>query len=234
MEQELLPDGRPVQLGGEVVADWMAAYLELVGELGLTLEPSYTALGLPYAWGADEGVAVGERAPWMADADEADLERVESRFAALARSVDPTDPWGHAEAERLDRASVGQWLRSMDARPGVIRLLEPHGALALDRLDRAHLAAGSTAQGGRGRRRTASTTRAAGKTCAWPRARPRWRCAWPPSSPMSCGSAAVVEAIDVARRALSRCLHAGTGGGERSSPRLWSAPFPWGRCATSR
>ena len=49
VEQELLSDGRPVQLGGEVVADWMAGYLELAAELGLTLEPSYTALGLPYA-----------------------------------------------------------------------------------------------------------------------------------------------------------------------------------------
>ena len=130
VEQELLDDGRPVQLGGEVVADWMAGYLELAAELGLTLEPSYTALGLPYAWGADEGVSVGERAPWMDDADEADLERVEASFAALARKVDPADPWSHPEAERLDRASVADWLRAEGARPGVMRLLE-HMALSL-------------------------------------------------------------------------------------------------------
>jgi monoamine oxidase len=40
VEQEVLPDGRPVQYGGEVVADWMSAYVGLVAELGLTLEPS--------------------------------------------------------------------------------------------------------------------------------------------------------------------------------------------------
>jgi monoamine oxidase len=51
VEQEWLPDGRPVQLGGELTAEWQSAYTELVAELGLTLEPSYTALDLPYAWG---------------------------------------------------------------------------------------------------------------------------------------------------------------------------------------
>jgi monoamine oxidase len=51
VEQEWLPDGRPVQLGGELTAEWQFAYTKLVAELGLTLEPSYTALDLPYAWG---------------------------------------------------------------------------------------------------------------------------------------------------------------------------------------
>jgi monoamine oxidase len=142
VEQELLPDGRPVQLGGEVVADWMAGYLELAGELGLTLEPSYTALDLPYVWGADEGVAVAEGAPWMDAADHADLERLEAGFAALARGVDPADPWSHTDAERLDRASVGDWLRAQDARPGVIRLLEHMArSLSIDSIERTSLLA---------------------------------------------------------------------------------------------
>ena len=142
VEQELLADGRPVQLGGEVVGDWMAGYLELVAELGLTLEPSYTALDLPYAWGADEGVAVSERAPWMDDADEADLERVERAFAALAAEVDPADPWSHPDAARLDHASVGDWLRAQGARPGVIRLLDHmHLSLSIDSVERTSLLA---------------------------------------------------------------------------------------------
>ena len=73
-------------------------------------------------------------------------------FARLARSVDPADPWSHPEAERLDRLSVGAWLRSQGARPGVDPLRRPHAALALDRLGRAHVAARPAAQGG-GRRR---------------------------------------------------------------------------------
>ncbi len=142
VEQELLADGRPVQWGGEVVADWMHAYLELVNELGLTLEPSYTAIELPPAWGVAEGVSVGERAPWMDDADSTDLARVESGFARLTASVDPADPWSHPEAERLDRLSMGAWLRSQHARPGVIRYLDHMQlSLSIDSIERTSLLA---------------------------------------------------------------------------------------------
>jgi monoamine oxidase len=142
VEQELLPDGRPVQYGGEVVADWMDAYVGLVGELGLTLEPSYTAIDLPPAWGADEGVAVGERAPWMDEADRANLVRVEAEFAALSRGVDPDDPWSHPDAAKLDSLSMGAWLRSVGARPGVIRLLDHLArSLSIDSIERTSLLA---------------------------------------------------------------------------------------------
>ncbi|HEV2875219.1 MAG TPA: NAD(P)/FAD-dependent oxidoreductase [Thermoleophilaceae bacterium] len=142
VEQEWLPDGRPVQYGGEVVADWMSAYVGLVAELGLTLEPSYTAIDLPPAWGADEGVTVGERAPWMDEADRASLVRVEGEFAALSRGVDPDDPWSHPDAARLDSLSVGDWLRSVGARPGAIRLLDHMArSLAIDSIERTSLLA---------------------------------------------------------------------------------------------
>jgi monoamine oxidase len=142
VEQELLPDGRPVQYGGEVVAAWMDAYVGLVGELGLTLEPSYTAIDLPPAWGADEGVAVGERAPWMDEADRANLVRVEAEFAALSRGIDPDDPWRHPDAAKLDSLSVGAWLRSVGARPGVIRLLDHMArSLSIDSIERTSLLA---------------------------------------------------------------------------------------------
>ena len=142
VEQQMLPDGRPVQWGGEVVADWMHAYGELVGELGLTLEPSYTAIDLPPAWGAAEGVSVGERAPWMDDADSDDLARVEVEFGRLASGVDPADPWSHPDAERLDRLSMGAWLRSQGARPGVIRYLDHMQlSLSIDSVERTSLLA---------------------------------------------------------------------------------------------
>jgi monoamine oxidase len=142
VEQELLPDGRPVQYGGEVVADWMSAYVGLVEELGLTLEPSYTEIDLPPAWGADGDVTIGERAPWMDDADRANLVRVEREFAALSRGVDPGDPWSHPDAARLDSLSVGDWLRSAGARPGVVRLLEHMArSLSIDSIERTSLLA---------------------------------------------------------------------------------------------
>jgi len=142
VEQEVLPDGRPVQYGGEVVADWMDAYVGLVAELGLTLEPSYTAIDLPPAWGAHEGVAVGDWPPWMDDADRADHRRVEAEFAALSQTVDPDDPWSHPDAARLDALSLGAWLRSVDARPGVIRLLDHMArSLSIDSVERTSLLA---------------------------------------------------------------------------------------------
>ena len=140
VEQTLLEDGRPVQFGGEVVAEWMHAYLELVGELGLTLEPSYTAVGLPPAWLAHEGLTVGPWPGWMDEEDVRDHARVEAEFAALSRSVDPADPWSHPDAARLDSTSLGDWLRASGARPGVIRYLDHmHRSLSIDSVERTSL-----------------------------------------------------------------------------------------------
>jgi monoamine oxidase len=140
-EQEWLPDGRP-QLGGELTAEWQFAYSELVAELGLTLEPSYTALDLPYAWGAHEGVSVGHFAPWMDPADVDDLARLEVELSALSRGVDPDDPWSHPEAARLDSLSLGAWMRSAGARPAVMRLAETMAlSLSIDSIERTSLLA---------------------------------------------------------------------------------------------
>ena len=142
VEQEWLADGRPVQFGGELTAEWHSAYVELVAELGLTLEASYTALELPYAWGAHEGIAVSETAPWMDAADLEDLARVDEELVVLSRSVDPGDPWSHPDAARLDSLSVGAFLRSVGARPGVIRLVETMTlSLSTDSIERTSLLA---------------------------------------------------------------------------------------------
>lgn len=100
--QTTLPDGRLVQLGGEVVGPGHTAYAQLVDELGLTLEPAFTAVEGDDTWALVDGVVVGGHERWMEPADLAIYEQVERRFAELARTVDPTDPWSHPEAERLD------------------------------------------------------------------------------------------------------------------------------------
>jgi monoamine oxidase len=69
----------------------------------------------------DDGAFVGDALPWMTDAERADLDRVEALFARLAIGVDPADPWSHPDAERLDRLSLGAWLREVGALPAVIR-----------------------------------------------------------------------------------------------------------------
>ena len=121
VEAATLADGRRVQLGGEVIGHAHVAYRELVGELGLTLEPSYVNDPGEISWGLEDGVHVGDGIPWMTGAERADLARVDAEFERLAATVDPAAPWDHPDARRLDGLSVGDWLRSLDATPAVHR-----------------------------------------------------------------------------------------------------------------
>jgi monoamine oxidase len=131
VEQVAVDAGRPVQLGGEVVGPVHTAYLGLVEELGLTLEPSYTALPGATTYDLLEGVFRSEDSfPFSSPAERGDYERVDALFADLSSTVDPGDPWSHPDVSRLDGASLGTWLRSVDALPSTIRALEA-GALGL-------------------------------------------------------------------------------------------------------
>lgn len=130
VEQLRVDGARPVQLGGEVVGCFHTAYLGLVDELGLTLQPSYTAAAGLVTFDLVDGVQRADAWPFRDDADQACYERVERLYGALAKTVDPDDPWSHPEAARLDAISVGAWLRSVGALPGVVRRLET-GALSL-------------------------------------------------------------------------------------------------------
>jgi len=130
VEQVHVDAGRPVQLGGEVVGSFHTAYLALVEELGLSLEPSYIAVAGNTTYDLLEGVERAPDWPFHTEEDRADYERVEGLYGRLAASVDPDDPWSHPEATTLDGISLGRWLRSVNARPAVIRALET-GALAL-------------------------------------------------------------------------------------------------------
>ena len=130
VEQVETDDGRPVQLGGEVVGQAHAAYVGLVEELGLTLEPSYVNVPGATTYDLYDGISRAADFPIDNAAEQADYERVERAWGKLVATVDPDDPWKHPEASKLDGASIGQWLRSVDALPSTVRRLEV-GALAL-------------------------------------------------------------------------------------------------------
>ena len=101
----MLDDGRVVQMGGELVGSFHTAYLGLAAELGLETEPSYVAEPGEMSWDLAEGAGRGEWPPFFTPADVADAERIEAAFVALAATVDPADPWSHADAAALDSIS---------------------------------------------------------------------------------------------------------------------------------
>lgn len=125
VEQTRLPDGRLVQLGGELVGQFHTAYRGLADELGLKMVSGFGEARS----GEDvtllaEGRVIGNGWPWMSEADRASYDATESEFAKLAASVDPDDPWSHPHADRLDRVSVGTWMRSCGATPNAVRARE--------------------------------------------------------------------------------------------------------------
>ncbi len=132
VEQVAAPDGgRPVQLGGELVGPAHTAYLGLVDELGLALEPTFVAADGATTYDLVEGVFRTEESfPFGSAEERADYDRVAGLFEQVAQTVDPDDPWSHPDAGRLDDASFGTWLRSVDALPSTVRALET-GALGL-------------------------------------------------------------------------------------------------------
>ncbi len=121
VEQTELADGRLVQLGGEVVGPGHTAYRGLVDELGLTLVDAF-----PSAPGEDTWVLAGGRVlgDWLSGPERSALDAAEERFRALAATVDPDDPWSHPDAARLDRLSVGDWLRDAGVPPNAVRSRE--------------------------------------------------------------------------------------------------------------
>ena len=122
--------GRPIQMGGELIGPIHTAYLELVSELGLSLQETYTAMAGDTTYDLVEGVFRSEDFPFADDAERADYERVTGLFVDLARTVDPADPWSHPDATRLDDASICHWARSVDALPSTVRALQL-GSLSL-------------------------------------------------------------------------------------------------------
>jgi monoamine oxidase len=124
VEQTELPDGRRIQLGGEVVGDAHTTYLGLVAELGLTLVPSYVAEPGETTRQVPGCVDVGPWPSWFTDADVASHEQVEAALAKVVASIDPADPWACPDLHRLDRLSVGTFLRDQGATPSVVRAFE--------------------------------------------------------------------------------------------------------------
>jgi monoamine oxidase len=142
VEQTATPDGRLVQLGGEIIGSFHTAYKKLVGELGLTLCPTFVASEGETTWSLRDGIFLGDDMPWMSSDDKKQYDAIEKQFSALAATVDPDDPWSHPDAAKLDALSVGAWIRSQGGSPAVVRALDLSAtALADDSIERSSLLA---------------------------------------------------------------------------------------------
>ena len=144
VEQVELDDGRRVQLGGEVVGNAHTSYLGLVEELGLTLTASYVAepgeITRQVPGPGASSVDVGDWPSWCTPADRASYDDVEAALEKVLASIDPDNPWSCPDLTRLDRLSVGDWLREVGASPGVLRLWElVHLSLADGSIERQSL-----------------------------------------------------------------------------------------------
>jgi monoamine oxidase len=124
VEQVELADGRRVQLGGEVVGNAHTSYLGLVEELGLTLTASYVAEPGEITRQVPEAVDVGDWPSWFTEADIASHEVVEAALEKVVAAIDPADPFAFPELRRLDRLSVGGFLREAGATGAVLRAFE--------------------------------------------------------------------------------------------------------------
>ena len=140
VEQTQMPDGRLVQLGGELTGPFQSAYRGIVKELGLTLEPAFPSVPGEETFMLAEGRFIGDGYPWMSDEDRASYAVVEEEFRKLTGTVDPDDPWSHSEAERLDRLSIGAWMRDAGATRNAVRARELFAlALSAESIERTSL-----------------------------------------------------------------------------------------------
>ena len=199
VEQIRIDDGRPVQLGGEVVG------------LGAHVLPGARRGARPDAWSRatsrrrpdDLRPARRDRAgrvSWPFRQRRGARRLRAGRRASTASSSRPSIPAIRGRIRtptRLDALSFGQWLRSVNALPAVVRALEVGLARARRRLDRAHLAASPSSARLRPSGSAASTPTTSGSRSRWWREARRWRSGSPPVSASGCGSARRSGAIDV-------------------------------------
>ena len=131
VEQIRVDGERPVQLGGEVVGSFHVAYLGLVEELGLTLQPSYVGLEGQTTYDLVEGVLRADDWPFATTAERDDYERVERLYGALAATVDPEDPWSIPGSDpRPDLGRLLVALRRGASLPSCAASTWPRSALA--------------------------------------------------------------------------------------------------------
>jgi len=122
VESETLPDGRVVQMGGEIVGTIHYGYRQLAAELGLTIVPSYTEAEGLTAYDLVDGVVLGDG--WLTPDDLASLDSIDAELVKLSKQIDPANPIATEIGRQLDAMSVSDFARAHGATPGALRSLQ--------------------------------------------------------------------------------------------------------------
>jgi monoamine oxidase len=106
--------GIPVDMGGTFVGPTQDAVLALADELGIPTIPTYHDGANLIRWRGAVRSYSGT-VPRLSLGGLVDVGRVRWQCERIARTVPVTEPWTARRADRLDRQSLGDWLRSVRA-----------------------------------------------------------------------------------------------------------------------
>lgn len=105
-----LPDGSPIDVGGQWVGPTQYRIHDLIRELGLETFPTHTAGRHIAELGGSRSEYTGA-IPRIDPRTLADIIRARSRLDRMAAAVPLTEPWCAADAQRLDSQTFETWLR---------------------------------------------------------------------------------------------------------------------------
>jgi putrescine oxidase len=104
--------GEPNELGGEWIAPYQSRMHALLGELGIELFSAYRDGDDVYV---DESGNARRHAGddhGLSSAEERALVEGDAKLDALAKELDPEEPWEHPRARELDTITFDEWLRT--------------------------------------------------------------------------------------------------------------------------
>jgi putrescine oxidase len=100
------------ELGGEWVAPYQSRLHALLGELEVDLFPAYREGDDVYVDENGESRRHSGDEHGLSSAEERALEEGDAKLDALAKQLDPEEPWEHPRARELDTITFDEWLRA--------------------------------------------------------------------------------------------------------------------------
>ena len=104
--------GEANELGGEWVAPYQSRMHALLDELGIGLFPAHREGEDVYVDESGKARRHSGDEHGLSSAEERALGEGEAKLDALAKELDPEEPWEHPRARELDTITFDEWLRS--------------------------------------------------------------------------------------------------------------------------